>query len=268
MFVCATATPVRNAAPLSFVATILLNIGLVVSVLHLGRPLGAWRAFLGLRTSWMSREILAFGVLAGAAVISTLGQFVAAKWTSHAAPLAMLASTATAALGMAAVFCSAMIYVDTRRAFWSARSTFPKFFGTAVSLGCAGAAGCLAFDHDAAGARGFAAVGLILQLSLFTWGTLCFRRDLGDPEEIDHRSARTVWTLLRPLLLARAGTAVGAIGFEWFAAAGAGKGLAACAILAFLFLFASQVLERYFFFTAVVAPRMPGPLLPRKSPLV
>ncbi|MGC3992362.1 MAG: dimethyl sulfoxide reductase anchor subunit [Chthoniobacteraceae bacterium] len=42
-----------------------LQLGLGVSVFHLGRPFGAWRAFLGLGTSWMSREIVVFGAFAG-----------------------------------------------------------------------------------------------------------------------------------------------------------------------------------------------------------
>ena len=37
----------------------------------LAARLGAWRFFLGLRTSWMSREILAFGIFAGAAFVAT-----------------------------------------------------------------------------------------------------------------------------------------------------------------------------------------------------
>jgi hypothetical protein len=63
-------------------AFLALHAGLAASVLHLGRPLGAWRFFLGLRTSWMSREILAFGAFSGsttltlAAAIGALGGIV------------------------------------------------------------------------------------------------------------------------------------------------------------------------------------------------
>ena len=48
-------------------AALALALGLLAlgaSVFHLGRPLYAWRAFLGLRTSWLSREALAFGLFA------------------------------------------------------------------------------------------------------------------------------------------------------------------------------------------------------------
>jgi hypothetical protein len=47
-----------------------------------------------------------------------------------------------------------------------------------------------------------------------------------------------------------------------FAIPESGIGLAAMATLSGLLLCGAQVIERYFFFTAVVAPRMPGPLVP------
>ena len=43
----------------------ILFASIVISIAHLGRPLYAFRAFLGLRRSWLSREILAFTVLGG-----------------------------------------------------------------------------------------------------------------------------------------------------------------------------------------------------------
>src|SRR6202008_4653490 len=82
----------------------LLNLGLAAAVLHLGRPLGAWRFFLGLRTSWMSREILAFGLFSAAASGPAL-----AAWVPPLRELLPLMAGATAALGLAGVFTSAMI---------------------------------------------------------------------------------------------------------------------------------------------------------------
>jgi DMSO reductase anchor subunit/NAD-dependent dihydropyrimidine dehydrogenase PreA subunit len=102
-----------------------LMLGLGVSAFHLGRPLGAWRFFLGLRTSWMSREILAFSVFAALAIASLLA----------------LPTFLPAMAGMVAVFTSAMIYIDTRRSWWSAKRTSLSFIGTTARLGgsCAAA---------------------------------------------------------------------------------------------------------------------------------
>ncbi|MEQ1860003.1 MAG: DmsC/YnfH family molybdoenzyme membrane anchor subunit [Chthoniobacteraceae bacterium] len=114
---------------LRFSGWVALHAGLVASVFHLGRPLGAWRFFLGLRTSWMSREILAFGIFSALATGALL----------------VPALTGIAALcGLGAVFTSAMIYIDTRRPAWRAAVTFARFFGATLLLGVASALGPIA----------------------------------------------------------------------------------------------------------------------------
>src|SRR5260221_4558294 len=65
----------------SLAACTLLASGLAASILHLGRPLGAWRAWLGLRTSWMSREIVAFGGFFGLALALTLVVRLPPRWS-------------------------------------------------------------------------------------------------------------------------------------------------------------------------------------------
>src|SRR6266850_1787378 len=78
---------------LAICAFVLLQLGLAASIFHLGRPLGAWRAFLGFRHSWMSREIVAFGLLAiasGVFVISALSGRIAAASQALAGIAALL----------------------------------------------------------------------------------------------------------------------------------------------------------------------------------
>jgi Fe-S-cluster-containing dehydrogenase component/DMSO reductase anchor subunit len=96
-------------------------LGLAVSLFHLGQPQRAWRAVLGLRRSWLSREIVAFGVFAALAVLG------APRWWIVAA-------------GAAGLGCSVMVYATTQRALWNAPLVTFKFFGTATLLGlaCAG----------------------------------------------------------------------------------------------------------------------------------
>ena len=219
---------------LATAAFVLLQAGLAVSVLHLGRPLGAWRFFLGLRTSWMSREILGFGALAGTAAAGT-----AAAWIPPLRELAAPLATMTALVGVAAVFCSAMIYIDTRRALWAARLTLPRFFGTTLLLGTASAAGVW---------PRMGTVAVAIRAALFAWEAFAFRRALRHADDPVHRSALLVWRLRRPLLFANVALVFAATGF----------GLAGCAALALAATAASQLIERYFFFAAVVAPRMPG----------
>ena len=267
-------------APLAVAAFLILNLGLGVSVLHLGRPLGAWRAFLGLRTSWMSREIFAFSFFAAPAAgfaAASLWDFAAGYFPGlhslemfgNPAHLAAPFAIATAALGLAGVFCSAMIYVDTRRAFWSRELTFTKFFGTTFLLGAAGVVALLAWLVVPVPALPLVAilatVATLIRAALFGWEFTGFQQALQDSTHVHHRPSLLAWEFQRPLLYARIGLFAGAILFGLAPIMQAGPIAATCATLAFLLTFASQIIERFSFFTTVVAPRMPGPLVSETS---
>ncbi|MGH7138927.1 MAG: DmsC/YnfH family molybdoenzyme membrane anchor subunit, partial [Pirellulales bacterium] len=104
------------------------------SVFHLGRPQYAFRAFLGLRTSWLSREIVAFGMFAIAAAA-----YAASTWPALgiANVVQNILGFAVAGCGLAGVLSSVMVYAVTRRAFWNAASTSLKFLLTTSVLGVA-----------------------------------------------------------------------------------------------------------------------------------
>jgi formate dehydrogenase iron-sulfur subunit len=129
----------------AFIALALGLIAIGASTMHLGRPLYAWRAFLGLRTSWLSREIIAFGVFAKLAALYAAAAWLAAPRPGIPERLSALSfdwgpslGDAAAAVGLFAVFCSAMIYHVTRRQWWHlVRSGF-KFLMTALVLGVSG----------------------------------------------------------------------------------------------------------------------------------
>ena len=111
------------------------------SVFHLGRPQGAWRAFLGLRTSWMSREALAFAMFAKAGAVYA-ASLAAARWPGMPGAQVLAAASgalqvATVAFGLLGVACSVMIYVATRRVQWTLAPVGAKFAGTTVLLGAA-----------------------------------------------------------------------------------------------------------------------------------
>ncbi len=266
--------------PLALVGFAILNAGLAVSVLHLGRPLGAWRFFLGLRTSWMSREILAFSLFAATAggCVAVSGapwiEAQTARWIGSGSLLAqafgilrshavfMPLSIGTAALGLASVFCSAMIYVDTRRAFWAGGLTVPKFFGTTVLLGAAGAACSLAWTHRFTGGFGAAMAAVAITAAaihaiLVGWEARNLFTSLQDSAAAAHRSARVMWELCKPLVLARAALFLGALFAALLTVADAARA-AEWATFSFALTAASLTVERFLFFTAVEAPRMPG----------
>jgi DMSO reductase anchor subunit len=94
-------------------------VALGASVLHLGRPRYAYRAVIGLRHSWLSREVVAFGAFTGLATLAALSSSPPLEW-------------AAAACGVAGVVCSVLIYTTTRR--WSVAAVIARF-GFTTALG-------------------------------------------------------------------------------------------------------------------------------------
>lgn len=66
--------------------------GMGLSTFHLGRPLRAWRAVLNPTTSWLSREVILYGIFVatGTASLLLLPESALLGWTSVAAGLACL----------------------------------------------------------------------------------------------------------------------------------------------------------------------------------
>ena len=211
--------------------------GIALSVLHLGQPLKAWRAFLGWRKSWLSREIIAFGMFAKLGALSLLF------------PSKLTLSLVTLA-GVLAVFTSVMVYLDTRRPFWSMKLTSGKFFGTMLLLGT----GLCAFVW-CSWTTYLCAAGLGWMVALRESSD--FWRALEDEDSAWHKSAlvmrRRCYSLieLRMMLLVFA-----ALVMPTLVCAGASMRWMAC--LSLLMNLASQLIERHHFFTACHGPKMPG----------
>src|ERR687886_1637352 len=94
------------AAAACGLALALVSGGLLASMLHLGRPERAWRAFSQWRSSWLSRE--------GVAAIATFvpaGLF-ALLWAGFGStgPATSIAGLLAAAGAIVTVVCTAMIY--------------------------------------------------------------------------------------------------------------------------------------------------------------
>jgi DMSO reductase iron-sulfur subunit len=99
----------------------LIGIGGLVSLLHLGKPLNAWRALSHLKKSWLSREILIFGLF-GASWIISLAMPGMGKL-----PLALF--------GIGLVYSMARVYHLHVMVKWDTWRTTAGFFITAFLLG-------------------------------------------------------------------------------------------------------------------------------------
>ena len=142
VFLLLSAMPASMQPVAALAGTISLLAGLGASVFHLGRPLQAWRAFLGWRKSWMSREILAFGLFVPLSLATTLALNLPTEWNAglrfgQQLSLVPWLGCAAALAGLASVFCSGMIYHDTRRACWRGVRSVGRFFSTTIVLGLA-----------------------------------------------------------------------------------------------------------------------------------
>jgi Fe-S-cluster-containing dehydrogenase component/DMSO reductase anchor subunit len=110
-------------------------LALGASALHLGRPLHGYRAIIGLRHSWLSREVVAFGLFTGLAV--PYAAVLAIEPAAIGPGATRGAGVAVAICGTLGVICSVLIYSRTRRASWSFPSVATKFVLTAAAGGVA-----------------------------------------------------------------------------------------------------------------------------------
>lgn len=100
----------------------LIGVSGLVSVLHLGTPLHAWRSLFHLKKSWLSREILFFGLFGASwllcLVLPGMGKL----------PLALS--------GIGFVHSMAQVYRLRSIPAWDSWRTNVSFFVTALLLGC------------------------------------------------------------------------------------------------------------------------------------
>ncbi len=126
------ASSLSFALTASFIALVLITIGLLSSMLHLGRPERAWRAFSQWRSSWLSREGVASVVTYAPALAFT------AVWPGLIdvplliAPLGFI----TAVMCVVTVYCTAKIYstLPTIRA-WAQPLTAPVYLAFSLATG-------------------------------------------------------------------------------------------------------------------------------------
>jgi len=252
-----------------------LAVGLLAlgaSVMHLGRPLGAFRAILGIRRSWLSREILAFGAFANLAMLHA-----ACSVPSIAAHLPTIVveqrehiANFVVAVGAVGVFCSAMLYHATRRVYWNLSSSGTKFALTSLVLGIATTIATLIVVDKIEGHGMFAAfarrlvVPLIVATALKVASELLVLTHLRDLTHSDLRRTATLLTgeLQNVVLVRLLAAFVGAVAIPLLVVDGSPATVATIvgSVLSLLLLLLGEMLERSTFFRAQKSARMPGGL--------
>ncbi|MBC8133989.1 MAG: dimethyl sulfoxide reductase anchor subunit [Deltaproteobacteria bacterium] len=264
-------------------------IALGVMPLHLGRPRYAFRALLGLRTSWLSREILAFSLFAGLATAYASSFFVPGVPMALKSGIGMAAGAA----GILGVVCSVMVYAATRRAHWRGSVTGFKFTLSTIVLGAAtvlmismiastrsavasGVGVALASEPPfvSSGAYEFLAVLLLASAALKLGYELSGLRHLRAPH---HSVAKRIAILLvgdlgsftraRFWFGALGGLALPTLGLFLlrFAATSSAPfpifSITVISAASFALCLAGELLERYLFFASAPASKMPGGII-------
>lgn len=248
----------RGNLPLTLTAAAIFFSGMGASVFHLGQPLKAWRFFLGLRTSWLSREILAFSLFApvpmALSAFALLPLFPKLPIPPFLANLLPLCSQITAhsalPLGLIAVFTSIMIYHDTHRSLWRFPLGAARFFGTVASFAALGNLIAHPRDTGILASSLFATavlLKLIPELRLLQLG-----EDEDTPWSPDVQSARLQLGPLGVILRSRITLGLLAILIAFIQP-----------WLALPVLLLAELFERQLFFQSVHAPKMPGNFGPK-----
>jgi DMSO reductase anchor subunit len=145
---------VCNAAqpPLLTMLLFVTIIALTISILHLGRPAYAWRALRMWRRSWLSREVLCFGLFFASLTVFTITSWLMAlpsalstaihvPWLQqiHAFPYATQALSVlgwlAAFFGVAGTIASAFIYLVPARPAWNMIHTPIDFILSGALIG-------------------------------------------------------------------------------------------------------------------------------------
>ena len=202
-------------APMLIMLGGLIGLSGLVSLLHLGTPLNAWRALNHLRKSWLSREVLMFGLF-GASWLVTL--FVPGMGKL---PLAIC--------GIGTVYSMAQVYRLRSVQAWDTHRTLLAFVVSTVLLGGLGVEIFEVFGNTVPKPLTGPAIGMALVVA---WGL-----SLTDWDQV-HRTARRL--RLGLIVLALAGVAaiyiVPVTGARWMI------------ILIFIVALVEEVLGRWLFY--------------------
>jgi len=222
----------------------------------------------------LSRELIAFNQfapLAAAATAIAWLPFLSQKfpklaellhklpaWVPPLEKLQLPLIAGATVVGLGCVFISGMVYIDTKRPFWSPRHSFGAFFGTTLLLGSTFTAVVFAWLGDFPLARSFALMALLVRIALFVWRRLEIHFGCTNPESPIHLNARAVRELLPWSPQTRLALFIASTVFGLLAIANIANATAIWASLAAVTTLSSEILVRYIYFRGGAGKKMPG----------
>jgi DMSO reductase anchor subunit len=168
--------PARPLLLSLFVGLLLVTIGLLSSLAHLGQPQRAWRALSQWRTSWLSREGVASTVTylpalgLGAALLPAMLAADARTASIALGPLGVACALALLLAALVTVACTAMIYASLKPVpAWRHRLVLPVYLLFALFCGGLLALAIHGFARALPGAALLAGGSGAIALALCKW---------------------------------------------------------------------------------------------------
>lgn len=137
------------------------GVSLLVSLTHLGEPMGAYRALAHLGNSWLSREVAFFGILIAVQVLYYR------QWQNGTQRV--MTGSVAAFFAICAVLASGMVYVLPARPAWNNAGPVLFFLFTAALLGPLLIAVLYRYYKAAVPGRLYVAVATVLGAGLFSF---------------------------------------------------------------------------------------------------
>ncbi|RJE47273.1 DMSO reductase [Dehalobacter sp. MCB1] len=113
------------------VTAILSVIGVLASLIHLGRPLSFLNSLNHLGGSWLSNEAFLAGIFMGITVLYALVLYVKPNNQTYNTVLRYAGSL----VGLATVFTMAKVYATTAVPVWQGINTYVDFYATTTAIG-------------------------------------------------------------------------------------------------------------------------------------
>lgn len=248
-------------------------VGMLIAPKHLGQPLRAWRVFLGLKTSWLSREAVVLGKYVGMLALAVgllwmplFAEHLPAEVASMIPDwLARIVLSTAVAVGAAGLYCSAMIYVATRRELWRSSRTLIRFFGSAVIGGAVGSSIVFAWAGATTTAGVMAMIAALLLTTKLRWEWIVhLGPHRNGQDETDRRSRRLVRHQLVTVGQTRISAGMITVCLLVVGAVLALDGISNASLsllgAAAVMVGIGELAERLLYFSSVVYDRMPGTL--------
>ncbi len=234
-------------------------LGLPLSALHLGRPFLAMTAMKNIKTSWLSREALALGIFTALMNVVVLLYLFEVN-----VAVRLVFEAVTLATGIYGIYAQAMIYRIKARPSWNRETTNMKFFGVAyvgvflVSL----IAILLNMDGVAVPLLALGMLGALAQI-FFTYEDLRTLNEKSDNEYQLKRTQRLYEENFAKVKQFRfISLAIGGVVFPLLAivllSSVSSMSVGFIAFFIILLVFASEISDRFLFYSTVVPLGMAG----------